>query len=133
VAWLLLALIVGSAMLGASVWHAAASVLQRVEQIGPVSARYYLALFDRDYARAYTALDRHATIAGQQVDARSFAALARAVDRRDGAVRGFVIGSTGDGSSRLTLTVYRPSESCTVHLKLTGSGAAQRISSADRL
>jgi hypothetical protein len=133
-AWLLVALIVGSAMFGGVVWSAATSALHQVGQTGPVSARYYLALFDRDYARAYNALDYGATIAGQRVDARSFASLARFVDRRDGVVRGFAIdGEDSNSASRVTVTVYRPSGSYTVHLQLTGSGADQRIMSADRL
>ncbi len=132
-AWLLAALIVGSALFGGLVWGTATSALQRVERTGPVSARFYLALFDRDYDRAYGALEPGATIAGHRVDARSFASLARAIDRRDGAVRGFEIDGADNGASRVTLTVYRASGTYTVHLRLTGSGAAQKISSTDRL
>lgn len=131
--WLILALVGGLIVLGVAVFFAASSALNTIKQTGPIPTRYYLAIIDRNYARAYTDLDSGATIAGRRVDERAFITLATRLDQRDGPVHGAVIENGGDASSRVTLNVQRNSGSYTVHLLLRQEGGTEKIVSADRI
>jgi hypothetical protein len=95
----------------------------------PVTANYYLAIMSHDYAKAYTDLDRHATINGQQVDQQTFITLATTVDTQNGNVSGYSI--EGTDPSRPTITVHRGARIYQVHLQLQQENGVWKIISAD--
>src|SRR5215467_13630744 len=52
------------------------SFFHTTNQPVPVAAHYYLSILRQDYTEAYSDLDAHATINGQQVDQQTFITLA---------------------------------------------------------
>lgn len=96
----------------------------------PVAANYYLAIMAHDYAKAYTDLDSHATINGQQVDQQAFITLATTADTHNGKVSGYTI-DQGTDPARLTITVHRGARIYQVHLQLQQEHGVWKILSAD--
>ena len=96
----------------------------------PVAGNYYLAIMTHDYAKAYTDLDRHATINGRQVDQQTFITLATTADTHNGRVTQYSI-DQGTDPARLTITVHRGARTYQVHLQLQQEHGVWKISSAD--
>ena len=95
----------------------------------PVAANYYLAIMAHDYGKAYSDLDSHATINGQQVDQQTFVSLAATTDAHNGNVTGYTI--EGNDPSHPTITLHRGARSYQVHLQLQQENGAWKIISAD--
>ena len=96
----------------------------------PVAAHYYLSILGQDYTGAYSDLDAHATIHGQQVTQQSFTTLASAADAHNGRVTGYTI-DQGTDPARLTITVHRGARTYQVHLQLQQKNSVWKIISAD--
>lgn len=107
------------------------TALNILQQTGPTPVRYYLSITHQDYVQAYTLLDSHATINGQQVDEQTFAKMATDADTQHGKVTGFILNDNGNNSSQITVTVYRGHQNYQVHLHLKLEGTDWKIVSAD--
>ncbi len=137
--WIVLGSIIGvilfAALVAGSAFFALHTFFQQTDQPIPVAANYGLALVRQDYAKAFTDLDSHANINGQQVDQQSFNTLATTADTQYGKVSGYSIDPSlqGNDPSRLTITVHRGDRIYQVHLQLQLEGSAWKIISADRI
>jgi hypothetical protein len=87
----------------------------------------------QDYAKAYTDLDSHATVNGQQVDQQTFISLATASDTQNGKVSSYSLDDSlqGNDPSRPTITVHRGARIYQVHLQLQQENGVWKIISAD--
>jgi uncharacterized protein YpmB len=99
----------------------------------PVAANYYLAILTQDYAKAYTDLDSHATINGQQIDQQTFITLATTADTQNGKVSSYTLDDSlqGNDPSHPTITVHRGARIYHVHLQLQQENGVWKIISAD--
>ena len=95
-----------------------------------VTANYYLALQNQDYAQAHRDLDSNATVNGHRVDQQIFSNLAHKAVIQDGPVYGYSIEVNGDASHPV-VTVHRTGRTYDVHLQLKQEGNAWKIVSID--
>lgn len=99
----------------------------------PVTAHYYEAIRNQNYAAAYTDLDEQATLNGRSIDKQSFIKLAMDIDTQRGRLDSYGILKQSNDASQYSASLRRGDQAYTVHLQLRQVGNRWRIISLDGL
>ena len=105
----------------------------RTDRPESVTAHYYEAIRNQNYAAAYTDLDDHATLNGQSFDEQSFIRLATEADAQRGSLVSYGILKQASDASRFNASLWRGDRSYTVHIQLRQVGDRWKIISLDDL
>ena len=103
----------------------------RTDRPESVTAHYYEAIRNQNYAAAYTDLDDHATLNGQSFDEESFIRLATEADTQRGPLVSYGILKQADDVNRFNASLWRGDQSYTVHIQLQQVGDRWKIISLD--
>lgn len=98
-----------------------------------VTAHYYEAIRNQNYAAAYTDLDEQATLNGQPIDEQTFIQQASQVDTQRGRLDSYGIFKESDDASQYTVSLRRGTNAYSVNLKLRQVGNRWKIVSLDGL
>lgn len=98
-----------------------------------VTAHYYEAIRNQNYAAAYTDLDEQATVDGRAIDEAAFIKLANEIDSQRGRLDSYGIFKESDDASQYTASLRRGANAYSVNLKLRQVGNRWKIISLDGL
>ncbi len=98
-----------------------------------VTAHYFEAIRNQNYAAAYTDLDEQATVNGQPIDEPAFIQQATQIDAQRGRLDSYGVFNAADDASQYTATLRRGANAYSVNLKLRQAGNRWKIISLDGL
>lgn len=98
-----------------------------------VTAHYYEAIRNQNYAAAYSDLDEQATVNGQTLDEQTFIQRATQIDSQRGRLDSYGIFKESDDASQYTASLRRGANAYSVNLKLRQVGNRWKIISVDGL